>query len=192
VAPPFDLVERGGRGDEEDLVEAQPPIRFNRWHASSGEQISETWATSARLADSGRLRSMATLARTALLPPASRLIWGLEIGPAAVSAGGESRLGKGAGIGRLVAFGRHRRDRTEIGVEGQRNAAAEPGAAAVHRRRDRHRLRELAAQHPEILRDRALADANDQVDRHDIARLGAALDNRRRIEASTLQMFYHV
>src|SRR5271166_3244937 len=47
--------------------------RFSRWRASSGRQTSETLASSARLPASGwALRSTTTLARTALVPPASR------------------------------------------------------------------------------------------------------------------------
>jgi hypothetical protein len=51
--------------------------------------------------------------------------------------------------------------------------AAEPGAAVVHRRKERLRLEELTTQHPEIPQDRALVDTErgqlDQVDRNDIA-----------------------
>src|SRR5215831_18438472 len=60
-------------------------------------------------------------------------------------------------IRRFVALGRHRRDRADIGVEWQRDAAAEPSAAVAHLRRHRHRLWELVAQHPEIPQDSALA-----------------------------------
>jgi hypothetical protein len=90
----------------------------------------------------------------------------------------------GAGVRGFVALRRHRRDRAEIGVEPQRNAsvAAEPGAAVVHRRGERHRLRELAAQHPEIPQDRTLADTERdqlyQVNRDDVAGLGTTHDNR--------------
>jgi hypothetical protein len=87
-----------------------------------------------------------------------------------------------AGIGRFVAFGRHCRNRAEIGIEGKRNAAAEPGTAVAHFGGYRHRLWELAAQHPEIPQDRALARPErgqlDEINRDDIAGLGATYDNR--------------
>jgi hypothetical protein len=89
----------------------------------------------------------------------------------------------GAGVRGFVALRRHRRDRVEIGVERQRNAAAaEPGAAVVHRRGERHRFQELAAKHPEVSQDRALANTERgqlyQVDRDDIAGFGITHDDR--------------
>src|SRR5215831_17677171 len=85
-------------------------------------------------------------------------------------------------IRRFVALGRHRRDRAEIGVEWQRDAAAEPSTAAAHLGRDRHRLRKLTTQHPEIPEDGALPGPErgqlDEVDRDDIARLSATHHNR--------------
>src|SRR5262249_18527491 len=87
-----------------------------------------------------------------------------------------------AGIGRFVAFRWHRRDRAKIGVEGKRNTAAKPGTALAHLGGHRHRLWELAAQHPEVPQYRALARPEwgqlDEVDRHDIAGLGAPHGDR--------------
>src|SRR5215831_14450422 len=85
-------------------------------------------------------------------------------------------------IRRFVALGRHRRDRAEIGVEWQRDAAAEPSTAVAHLGRHCHRLHELTMQHPEIAQDGALAGPErgqlDEVDRDDIARLSATHHNR--------------
>src|SRR5262249_46410610 len=64
----------------------------------------------------------------------------------------------------------------------QRNAAAEPSSAIAHLGRDRHGLGELAAQHPKIPQDSALAGPEwgqlYQIDRNDITGLGAAHDDR--------------
>jgi hypothetical protein len=88
-------------------------------------------------------------------------------------------------IRRLVTLGWHRRDRAEIGVEWQRDAAAKPGTAVAYLGRDRHRLCKLATQHPEIAQDSALAGPErgqlDEVDRDDITGLSATHDKSARL-----------
>jgi hypothetical protein len=110
------------------------PVRSRRAHASSGQQISEGYLRKARgirpvVEIDGDIGEDGVVAvRFAVdLRPRDR--------PSCCIGRRVSSLGKGAGVRRLVAFGRHRRDRAEIGVEGQRNAAVEPDAAAVPAKR---------------------------------------------------------
>ena len=70
---------------------------------------------------------------------------------------GPGRSSPGRKNRRACSLRRHRRDCAEIGVGWQRNATTEPSAAVAYLGRYRHRLWELAAQHPEVPKDRALA-----------------------------------
>jgi hypothetical protein len=94
----------------------------------------------------------------------------------------ESGLGKGAGVRRLVASGRYRRDRAEIGVEWQGNAAAEPGAASCTGEESATGSAKSRRNIPKSRRIALLPGPKrgelDQVDRDDIAGLVTAHDDR--------------